>query len=70
MIENIFAEKKLKGRKTNVNVSDDSWKIIAVRRRPSKSDPIGMMACTHKRFTITIRRTWDFANFRLRQFLN
>ena len=70
MIENIFAKKKSKERKTNVNVSNNSWKIITVRRRSSKSNPVGMMAGTHKRFTITIRRAWDFANFRPRRFLN
>ena len=70
MIENIFAKKKSKGRKTNVNVNNNSWKIITVRRGPSKSDPIGMVAGTHKRFTITIHRAWDFANFRPRWFLN
>jgi len=66
MIENIFAKKKSKGRKTNVNVSNNSWKIITVRRRTSKSDPVGMIAGIHKRFTITIHRAWDFANFRPR----
>jgi len=70
MIENIFAKKKSKERKTNVNVSNNSWKIITVRRRSSESDSVGMMAGTHKRFTVTIHRAWYFANFKPRWFLN
>ena len=70
MIENVFAKEETKREKTNVNISDDSWKVLAVGRKPCKSDPIGMMACAHKQFTITIRRTWDFANFRPRRFLD
>ena len=30
MIENIFAKKKSKGRESNIDISDNSWKIIAV----------------------------------------
>jgi len=70
VIKNIFAKKKSKRRKTNVNVSNNPWKIITFGRRSGKSDPVGMMAGTHIRFTVTIRRAWDFTYFRLRQFLN
>jgi len=30
MVENIFAKKKAKGRETNVNICDYSWKIDTV----------------------------------------
>jgi len=30
VIENIFAKKKAKGRELNVDISDNSWKIITV----------------------------------------
>ena len=70
VIENIFVKKKSKRGKTNVNVSNNSWKIVTFGRRSGKSNPVGMMADTHIQFTITICRAWDFAYFRPRQFLN
>ena len=70
MIKNVIVKEKMKRGNTNVNIGNDSWKVLTVGRRPSKSDPIGIMACAHKRFAIAIQRTWDFANFRLGQFLD
>ena len=70
MIKNVIAKEETKRGNTNVNIGNDSWKVLTVGRRPSKSDPIGMVARAHKRFAIAIRRTWDFANFRPGQFLN
>ena len=70
MIKNVIAKEETKRGNTNVNIGNDSWKVLTVGRRPSKSDPIGMVARAHKRFAITIQRTWDFANFRPGQFLD
>ena len=70
VIENIFAKKKSKRRKTNVNVSNNPWKIVTFGRRSGKSDPVRIITGTHIWFTVTIRRAWDFAYFRPRWFLN
>ena len=70
VIENVIAKKETKRGNTNVNIGDGSWEVLTVGRRPSKSDSIRMMACAHKWFAITIRRTWDFANFRPGRFLD
>ena len=70
MIKNVIAKEETKRGNTNVNIGDDSWKVLTVGRRPSKSDPIGMIARIHKWFTIAIRRTWEFVNFRPERFLD
>ena len=70
MIKNVIAKEEMKRGNTNVNIGDDSWKVLIVGRRSSKSDPIGMVAHAHKQFAIAIQRTWDFANFRPGQFLD
>ena len=70
MIKNVIAKEETKRGNTNVNIGNDSWKVLTVGRRPSKSDPIGMVACAHKWFTIAIQRTWDFVNFRPGWFLD
>ena len=70
MIENVIGKEKTKRGNMNVNIGDGSWKVSTVRRRPSKSNSIRMMACAHKWFTIAIQRTWDFANLRPEQFLD
>ena len=70
MIKNVIAKEKTKRGNMNVNIGDDSWKVLTVGRRPSKSNPIGMVACAHKQFAIAIRRTWDFVNFRPERFLD
>jgi len=70
VIENVIAKEEMKRGNTNVNIGNGSWEVSTVGRRPSKSDPIRMMACAHKRFAIAIQRTWDFANFRLGRFLD
>ena len=69
VIENVIVKEEMKRGNTNVNIGDGSWKVLTVGRRPSKSDSIRMMTCAHNQFAIAIRRTWDFANFRLGQFL-
>jgi len=70
VIENVIVKEETKRGNMNVNIGDGSWKVSTVGRRPSKSDPIRMMACAHSWFAITIRRTWDFANFRPGWFLD
>ena len=70
VIENVIAKEEMKRGNTNVNIGDGSWEVSTVGRRPSKSDPIRMMACAHKQFAIAIWRTWDFANFRPGRFLD
>jgi len=70
MIKNIFTEKKPYRRKTNVNVYDDSWRVVGVWRRSSKSGPVRMVAGSYKGFPIAIRRTRNFSNFRPWRFLD
>ena len=57
MIKNVIAKEETKRGNTNVNIGDDSWKVLTVGRRPSKSNPIGMIACAYKQFAIAIQRT-------------
>ena len=40
MIKKVSVKKKIG---TNVDIGDNSWKIIAVRRMSSKRDPVGVM---------------------------
>jgi len=30
MVKNIFAKEKAKGRKANINIGDNSWKIVTI----------------------------------------
>ena len=30
MVKNIFAKKKAKGRKANIDIGDNSWKIVTI----------------------------------------
>ena len=70
MIKNVFAKKEAKKIETNVDIRDDSWKIIVVWRVPCKSNPIRVITGVYERFTIAIWGTWNFAYFRPEQFLD
>jgi len=54
MIKNVSAKKKTKRVKTNIDIGDDSWKIVITRRISYKSNPIRMMTSSHEVITITI----------------
>jgi len=45
MIKDVFAEKKLKRRKANVNESNNPRKIVRVRGCSCIGNPVWMMAC-------------------------
>jgi len=70
IIKNIFMEKKPHRRKANVNIYDDSWRVVGVWRQSSKSGPVRMLANSYKEFSVVIRRTRNFLNFRLYRFLD
>ena len=63
MVKNVFTEKKPHRREANVDKCDDSWRVIGVRRRSSKSGPVRMVASSYKGFPIAVRRTRNFLNF-------
>ena len=54
MIKKVSAKKKTKRIEMNVNIGDNSWKIVAVQRMSSKHDLVGVITSTHEGFTITI----------------
>ena len=70
MVDDIFAKKEIKGRKTDVNISNDPREITINRRDPGISDPIWMVASAHERFTLAAQCTQNLANFRPWQFLD
>ena len=43
MIKTVSVKKKAERIETDVDIGDNSWKIIAVRRMSSKRDPVGVM---------------------------
>jgi len=70
MVDDIFARKETKGRKTGVNISNDPREIAISQRDPCVSDPIWMVASAHERFTLAVQCTRNLANFRPQQFLD
>jgi len=70
MVDDIFAKKETKGRKTGVNISNNPREITISQRDPCISDPIWMVASAHERFTLTAQCTQNLADFRLQQFLD
>ena len=53
-----------------VDVNNDSWRVWPFRGNPGKQYLVWMMVSSHKRFSITNRRTRDFTNLRPRRFLD
>jgi len=70
MVDDIFAKKEMKGRKTGVNISNDPREIAISRRDPCVSDPIWMVASAHERFTLAVQCTQNLADFRPQRFLD
>ena len=70
MVDDIFAKKETKGRKTGVNKSNDPREIAISRRDPCVSDLIWMVASAHERFTLAIQCTRNLADFRPQRFLD
>ena len=54
MIKNVFAKKEAERIEMNIDIRDDSWKIVIIWRVPCKSNPIRIITSTHERFTIAI----------------
>ena len=53
-IKNISAKKKTKRVKTNIDIGDNSWKIVITRRISCKHNPIRMMTSSHEGIAIAI----------------
>ena len=70
MIKNVFTKKKTKRFETNINIGNDSWRVVTVCRKSCKYNPIGVVTSTHKRFALAIRRARDFSYFGPRWFLD
>ena len=70
MVNDIFAKKETKGRKTGINISNDPREIAISRRDPGISDPIWMVASAHERFALAAQCTRNLVDFRPRQFLD
>ena len=47
MINNVFAKRKIKREKSNVNEHDYSWGIISYERFSGKSELVGMIDDPH-----------------------
>jgi len=43
MINNVFSEKKMERRKSDIDIDDDSWGVIRQAWLSSKSEPIRMI---------------------------
>ena len=70
MVNDIFVKKETKGRKTGINISNDSREITISRRDPGVSDPIWMVASAHERFALTVQHTRNLVDFRPWRFLD
>jgi len=70
MIKNVFTKKKMKRFETNIDIGNDSWRVVTVCRKSCKHNPIGVVTSIHKRFTLAIRRAWSFSYFGPRWFLD
>ena len=70
MVNDIFAKKETKGRKTGINISNNPREITISQRDPGVSDPIWMVASAHERLTLTAQYTWNLVDFRPWQFLD
>ena len=53
-----------------VDVNNNSWRVRSFCGKPGERYLVWMMVSSHKRFSITTRRTGDLANFRPRGFLD
>ena len=53
MINDIFSKEEAKGRKANVDVSNDSREIAINRRDPGISDPVWVVTRAYERFSLT-----------------
>jgi len=47
MINNIFAKRETKEKKSDINVNNDSWKVICQIKFSGKSKPIEMVNNIH-----------------------
>ena len=59
MINNVFAKRKIKREKSNVNEHDYSWRIISYERFSGKSELVGMIDDPHQQAAFTIGMTRD-----------
>ena len=53
VVENVFTERKLKRRKFNVYIGDDSWIVMDTWRYVCKHNPIGVVWHSNQFFTIS-----------------
>ena len=54
MIKNVSAKKKTKRVKMDIDIGDDSWKIVITRRMSCECNSIGMITSSHERIAIAI----------------
>ena len=47
MVKNVFTKKKTKRFETNIDIGNDSWRIVTIWRKSCKHNPIGMMTSAH-----------------------
>ena len=43
VINNVLSKQKTKGQKSNVNINDDSWRLVGTGWFSGKSKPVGMV---------------------------
>ena len=70
MINDVFSKEEAKGRKADVNISDDSREIAISRRDAGISDPVWVVTRVYERFTLTTHCTRNLADFRPWWFLD
>jgi len=70
MIKNVFTKKKTKRFEMNIDIGNDSWRVVTVCRKSCKHNPIGVVTSTHKRFALAIQRAQGFSYFGPRWFLD
>ena len=70
MVNDIFAKKETKGRKTGINISNNPREITISQRDPGISDPIWIVASAYERFTLAVQHTWNLVDFRPQRFLD
>ena len=70
MINNVFSKEEVKGRKTDVDISNDSREIAINQRDPGVSDSVWVVTRAHERFPFTAQHTRNLVDFRPWRFLD
>ena len=70
MINDVFSKEEAKGRKADVDVSNDSREIGINQRDPGVSDLVWVVTRAHERFPLTTQCTRNLADFRPWWFLD